>query len=59
MNTDTQQIGDYESTLDSVACELMLHATPETKELYYIFSRALQADLRAKFGDIFDNFKIT
>jgi hypothetical protein len=56
MNTDTQQIDNYESTLDSVACELMLHATPETKELYYIFSRALQADLRAKFGDVFDNF---
>jgi hypothetical protein len=53
---NTIQIHDYESTLDSVACELMLHATPETKGLYYAFSRALQSDLRAKFGDVFENF---
>ena len=43
--------------LDTVACELIQHATPETAELYYIFSRALQSDLRAKFGDVFENFR--
>jgi hypothetical protein len=58
MDTDTQiqQIHDYESSMDSSACELIQHSTDETKELYYIFSRALQADLRAKFGDVFENF---
>ena len=50
-------IDQLESTLDSVACELLQHATPETAELYYIFSRALQSDLRAKFGDVFENFR--
>lgn len=46
----------YESSMDSTACELIQHSTDKTKELYYIFSKALQADLRAKFGDVFKNF---
>jgi len=50
-------IDQLESMLDTVACELIQHATPETAELYYIFSRALQSDLRAKFGDVFENFR--
>jgi hypothetical protein len=58
MNTDTHQIDSYESTMDTLACELMEHVSPETAELYYIFSRALQADLRAKFGNVFQNFLI-
>lgn len=59
MDTDTQiqQIHDYESSLDTVACELLQYVTSETKELYYAFSEALQADLRAKFGDVFENFR--
>ena len=64
MNTDEptqtvslQEIAWNESTLDTCACELLDHATPETGELWSAFSRALQADLRAKFGeDVFENF---
>ena len=58
MNTDQQirDIHDYESALDAAACELLLHAAPETEKLYHSFSRALQSDLRTKFGDVFDNF---
>ena len=60
MNTQEtiQEIGGYESSLDTVACELLQYVTPETKELYYAFSKALQSDLRAKFGDVFENFLI-
>ena len=58
MNTQEtiQEIGGYESSLDTVACELLQYVTPETKELYYVFSEALQSDLREKFGDVFENF---
>ena len=57
MTTETtQQIHGYESSLDTIACELLQYVTPETKELYYAFSKALQSDLRAKFGDVFENF---
>jgi len=57
MTTETtQQISGYESSLDTIACELLQYVTPETKELYYAFSKALQSDLRAKFGDVFENF---
>ncbi len=54
---NTGLIADYESSLDTTACELLTHATAETKDLYYTFSRSLQADLRAKFGDVFENFR--
>jgi hypothetical protein len=54
-----QEIGNYESSLDTVACELLQYVTPETKELYYAFSKALQFDLREKFGNVFENFLVT
>ncbi len=53
---DIELLGQYESTLDSVAMELIAYATDETKGKYYEFRAALQADLRAKFGDVFGNF---
>ncbi len=57
MTTETtQEISGYESSLDTIACELLQYVTPETKELYYAFSKALQSDLRGKFGDVFENF---
>jgi hypothetical protein len=50
------EISYNESSLDTIASELLQYVTPETKELYYAFSKALQSDLRAKFGDVFKNF---
>ena len=63
MNNETQQtvslqhIASLESTLDTVACELLDYLTPETAYLWAAFSDAMQADLKAKFGeDVFLNF---
>jgi len=58
MNTDTQiqQIHDLESSLDSCAHELICHLTSDTKAKWYAFSEAMHEDLRAKFGDVFENF---
>jgi hypothetical protein len=57
MNPDTSQIEEHESMLDTIACELLQHATPVTAEHYYVFLKSLHADLREKFGDVFENFK--
>lgn len=58
MNTDTQiqQIHDLESSLDSCAHELICHLTSDTKAKWYAFSESMHEDLRAKFGDVFENF---
>lgn len=63
MNNETQQtvsvqhIALLESTIDTVACELIEHLTPDTACLWIAFSKAMQADLKAKFGDdVFLNF---
>lgn len=53
-----QEIGNYESSLDTIACELLQYVSGETKELYYAFSKALQSDLREKFGNVFENFLV-
>lgn len=52
-----QHIALLESTIDTVACELCDHLTSETASLWTAFSKAMQADLKAKFGDdVFLNF---
>lgn len=52
-----QHIALLESTIDTVACELLDHLTSETASLWIAFSKAMQADLKAKFGDdVFLNF---
>ena len=51
-----QHIALLESTIDTVACELIEHLTADTACLWIAFSKAMQADLRAKFGDVFENF---
>jgi hypothetical protein len=57
MNPNIQQIALLESTLDTVANELLDHLTAETASLWIAFSKAMQADLRAKYGeDVFLNF---
>jgi hypothetical protein len=56
MKTNTQEIANLESCMDSAAGELFAHATPETKAAWHVFSEAIQTDLRAKFGDVFENF---
>lgn len=56
MNTNIQEIADLESSMDSAAGELLAHATFETKTAWHVFSKAIQTDLRTKFGDVFDNF---
>jgi hypothetical protein len=62
MNTEIQQTADLqhiaslESTIDTVACELLDHLTEETAYLWAAFSNAMQADLKAKFGDAFESF---
>lgn len=63
MNNETEQtvsvqhIALLESTIDTVACELLDYLTPETISLWIAFSKAMQADLKAKFGDdVFLNF---
>lgn len=54
--TPQPEIAQSESVLDSIAGELLQHATPQTAELYRDFLRSLQNDLREKFGDVFENF---
>jgi hypothetical protein len=56
MNNEIQQIHDCESSLDCSAHELLCHLTSDTKAKWYEFSEAMHEDLRAKFGDVFDNF---
>lgn len=52
-----QHMALLESTIDTVACELLDYLTPETISLWITFSKAMQADLKAKFGDdVFLNF---
>lgn len=46
-----QHVAMLESTIDNIACELLDHLTPETASLWIAFSKAMQADLKAKFGD--------
>jgi hypothetical protein len=42
--------------MDTVASELLGFAEPKTADLYYLFRDSLQEDLRAKFGNVFENF---
>ena len=56
MNNETQLIANHESVVDSCAHELLCHLTSDTKAKWYEFSEAMHEDLRAKFGDVFENF---
>jgi len=56
MNNEIQLISDCESSMDTVASELLGFAEPKTADLYYLFRDSLQEDLRAKFGNVFENF---